>query len=100
VTVASRDAVTSAGVCRAGDALGVVEGDFAVIGSDLADVAFEVCRRMLATGGEMLTLVSGLDADGRLAEIVATRVRGDHPGLDAVVLPGGQPRYPLLIGVE
>jgi hypothetical protein len=48
----------------------------------------------------MLTLVSGLDADGRLAEIVATRVRGDHPGLDAVVLPGGQPRYPLLIGVE
>jgi uncharacterized protein len=100
VTIASRDAVTSAGVCRAGDALGVVEGDFAVIGSDLADVAVDVCRRMLATGGELLTLVSGLDADGQLAETVAALVRRDHPGLDAVVLPGGQPRYPLLIGVE
>jgi hypothetical protein len=55
---------------------------------------------MLATGGELLTLVSGLDADGRLAETVEARVRRDHPGLDAVVLPGGQPRYPLLIGVE
>ncbi len=35
VTVAARDAMTTAGPCRTGDALGVVQGDFAVVGSDL-----------------------------------------------------------------
>ncbi|HSK25414.1 MAG TPA: DAK2 domain-containing protein [Jiangellales bacterium] len=100
VTVASRAAVTSAGVCEPGDVLGVVEGDFAIIGSDLADVAVEVCRRILAAGGELLTVVSGLDAVPALAEEVTARVRREHQALDAVVLDGGQPRYPLLIGVE
>ena len=37
VTVAAREAVTMAGVCRPGDVLGIVDGDFAVIGDDLVD---------------------------------------------------------------
>ena len=35
VTVAAREAVTMAGVCQPGDVLGIVDGDFAVIGDDL-----------------------------------------------------------------
>ncbi len=100
VTVAAREAVTSAGVCRPGDVLGVVEGDFAIIGSDLADVAVEVVRRMLAVGGELVTLVTGRDADGALAESVGVVVHAEHPEVDTVVYAGGQARYPLLIGVE
>src|ERR687898_1538767 len=56
VTVAAREAATSAGVCRPGDILGVVEGDFALIGSDLLAVAVEVVERMLAAGGGPLPL--------------------------------------------
>ena len=37
VTVAAREAVTMAGVCQPGDVLGIVDGDFAVIGDDLVD---------------------------------------------------------------
>jgi DAK2 domain fusion protein YloV len=100
VTIAAREAVTSAGVCQPGDILGVVEGDFAIIGSDLAGVAIEVVRRMLAVGGELVTLVTGQDADGTLAETVGALVHAEHPGVDTVVYAGGQARYPLLIGVE
>ena len=89
-----------AGVCRAGDVLGIVDGDFAVIGDDLVEVAGIVLDRMLGSGGELVTLVTGADADQGLAEAVADRLRAGPAGGRRVVYDGGQPRYPLLIGVE
>lgn len=100
VTIAARQAVTMAGVCQPGDVLGVVDGDFAVIGSDLLDVATEVVARMLAAGGELVTVVTGDGAGPGLADGVARAVRRGHPEADTVVYRGGQPRYPLLLGVE
>jgi DAK2 domain fusion protein YloV len=100
VTIASRAAVTMAGVCQVGDVLGIVDGDFAAIGSDLEAVANTVVDRMLGSGGELVTVVAGLDADPALAAAVVAHVRATRPEVDTVVYAGGQPRYPLLIGVE
>jgi len=100
VTVAARAAVTMGGVCKPGDVLGIVDGDFAVIGDDLVEVAGTVVGRMLGSGGELVTLVRGADADADLADAVAGRVRSARPEVDTVVYEGGQSRYPLLIGVE
>jgi DAK2 domain fusion protein YloV len=102
VTVASREAVTMAGVCRAGDVLGIVDGDFAVIGDDLADVACTVVDRMLGSGGELVTLVTGAAGEDprALADAVVAHLHHTRPEVDSVVYDGGQPRYPLLIGVE
>jgi DAK2 domain fusion protein YloV len=100
VTVASREAVTMAGVCQPGDVLGIVDGDFAVIGDDLVTVACTVVDRMLGSGGELVTLVTGLDSDPALAGAVARHAREGRPAVDTVLYDGGQPRYPLLIGVE
>jgi DAK2 domain fusion protein YloV len=100
VTIAAREAVTSAGVCQPGDVLGVIEGDFAIIGSDASTVAIDVASRMLAAGGELVTLVTGDGAADGLADSVAAVVRGIRPDADTVIYVGGQPRYPLLIGVE
>ncbi|RIQ13257.1 DAK2 domain-containing protein, partial [Jiangella rhizosphaerae] len=100
VTIAAKEAVTMAGVCKPGDVLGVVDGDFAVIGADLLDVAIEVVARMLAAGGELVTVVTGDGAGPGLADGVARAVRRGHPEADTVVYRGGQPRYPLLLGVE
>ena len=86
VTVASREAVTMAGVCRAGDVLGIVDGDFAVIGDDLVEVAGIVLDRMLGSGGELVTLVTGADADQGLAEAVADRLRAVRPEVDRVAV--------------
>ncbi len=101
VTVAARQAMTMAGPCEPGDALGVVAGDFAVVGSALADVATEVLERLVAGGGELVTIVSGADdADGALAEHCTSWLAERHPYVDAVVYDGGQERYPLLLAVE
>jgi fatty acid kinase len=100
VTVAAREAVTMAGVCRPGDVLGIVDGDFAVIGDDLVTVARTVLDRMLGSGGELVTLVTGADLEPGLAEAVAEHAREGRPEVDTVQYDGGQPRYPLLIGVE
>ncbi len=100
VTVAVRDGITMAGACRTGDVLGVVDGDFAVIGQTLAEVARDVVGRLLSGGGELLTLVLGADAPAGLADAVAAPLRRQRPDVEVVVLDGGQPRYPLLVGVE
>ncbi|MFQ6170210.1 DAK2 domain-containing protein [Oryzobacter sp. R7] len=99
VSVASKEALTWAGVCRPGDVLGIVDGDVAFLASDLADAASDVLARLLSPGGELVTLVEGADADG-LAARVAEALERDRPDLEVVVVDGGQPVYPLLIGVE
>jgi DAK2 domain fusion protein YloV len=99
VTVAARRAITMAGPCEPGDALGVIAGDFAVVGSDLATVATDVLERLLAAGGELVTIVSGEDGV-ELARRLATHVEERHPHVDVAVHDGGQPRYPLLVSVE
>ena len=100
VTVASREAVTSAGLCQPGDVLGVVDGDFVLIGADVADVARHVVDLMLASGGELVTLLVGADGDQDLARDLSAYLLATRPALDVIVHEGGQPRYPLLIGVE
>jgi dihydroxyacetone kinase-like predicted kinase len=100
VTTAVRDAQTSAGACRAGDVLGLVLGDVAVIGGDVGEVAFEVLSRMLGAGGELVTVVTGDGAPDGLGERLAARVHAAFPLVEAEVHEGGQPHYPLLLGVE
>lgn len=100
VTVAVRDAMTMAGPCRAGDSLGVVEGDFAVVADDLSEAATQVVERLLAGGGELLTLVKGQDCDDELVRRVTSHVAVLRPDVDICVYDGAQARYPLLIGVE
>ncbi len=99
VTIAARKAITMAGPCEPGDALGVVAGDFAVVGEDLFTVAADVAERLLAGGGELVTLVAGAD-DGGLTERLARHIEGRHPAVDVVTYGGGQARYPILMAVE
>jgi dihydroxyacetone kinase-like predicted kinase len=99
VTIAAKQAMTMAGPCEPGDVLGVIEGDFAVVGDDLYDVATGVLGRLLAGGGELVTLVAG-GADNGLADRAAAWVDQEHPHVDVVVYDGGQERYPLLLSVE
>jgi uncharacterized protein len=100
VTVAARQAMTSAGPCEPGDVLGVVEGDFAVIGDSLSAVADDVVHRLLSGGGELLTLVTGDGAPSDLADRLERQISSERPEVDVVVYDGGQPRYPLLVAVE
>jgi dihydroxyacetone kinase-like predicted kinase len=100
VTVATKEALTWAGVCHPGDVLGIVDGDVAFLGTDLAESAREVLGRLLSAGGELVTLVVGADAGPDLAARTADALTQERPDVEVVVVDGGQPVYPLLIGVE
>ena len=99
VTVATRRAITTAGTCEAGDVLGVIEGDFAVVGEDLYAVAVDVLERLLGGGGELVTVVAGAGG-AELADRCASYLSDHHPMVEVSVYEGGQERYPLLVGVE
>ncbi|MCE7079923.1 DAK2 domain-containing protein [Streptomyces sp. ST2-7A] len=96
---AESESWTSAGVCRAGDVLGLIDGDVVVFGGDPARIAAEVLDRMLSGGGELVTLVTGADVPGGLADRLEEHLRSRHPGVDTVRYEGRQ-GSPLLIGVE
>jgi DAK2 domain fusion protein YloV len=100
VTVAEGSAMTMAGRCQPGDVLGLVEGDFVEIGTSVVEVAWRVVQRLLAAGGELLTLVSGADAEPGLTDELERRTRKGSDVVDVESLVGGQPRYPVLIGLE
>jgi DAK2 domain fusion protein YloV len=100
VTVAEERSWTMAGICQAGDVLGLIDGDVAVIGSDVTATAETVVDRMLAAGGEMVTLVLGDDAPASIAAHLEARVRESYLAVDTVVYRGGRQGPLLLIGVE
>ncbi|MFE1846942.1 dihydroxyacetone kinase, partial [Streptomyces sp. NPDC059515] len=99
-TVAERQSWTMAGICQAGDVLGLIDGDVAVIGQEVSATASAVLDRMLAAGGEMVTLVVGDDAPDTVAAHLETRVREGYLAVDTVVYSGGRQGALLLIGVE
>lgn len=89
-----------AGVCQVGDVLGLIDGDVALIGGNLVETGTIVLDRMLAAGGEMVTLVLGEDAPADLADRLQAHVRDGYLAVDTVVYEGRQGSRLLLIGVE
>jgi len=100
LTVATKAALTWAGPCAVGDVLGIVNGDVVEVGAELDVVAKQIIDRLVASGGELVTLVTGADAPADLAATLRRRVGREHPGIDVVVYDGGQPLWPLIVGVE
>ncbi|MFH8475379.1 DAK2 domain-containing protein [Streptomyces sp. NPDC018000] len=100
LAVAERQSWTMAGICQAGDILGLIDGDVAVIGEHVPETARNVLDRMLAAGGELVTLVLGEDVPDSLADALEEHVREGYLAVDTVVYRGGHQCAPLLIGVE
>ncbi len=97
VSVASRPAMTLAGPCRPGDVLGLVAGEITRVGDDVSAMALLVLSDLLDGSSELVTVVVGEHAPAGVAEAIRAALPGD---VEVQVLEGGQPAYPLLIGVE
>ncbi|MFE9451153.1 DAK2 domain-containing protein [Streptomyces sp. NPDC006739] len=100
VVVAEHQSWTMAGICQAGDILGLIDGDVVVIGADVTATAESVLDRMLQAGGELVTLVLGDEAPETAAERLEARVRESYLAVDTVVYRGGRQGALMLIGVE
>lgn len=100
VTIAGREALTVAGRCQPGDVLAIVDGEVNLIGQDLPQTACLLLDRMLTGGGELVTLIAGRDAPEGLGAALRAHVEGSWPFVEVQCYEGGQPHYPLLVGVE
>ncbi len=101
LTTASRQAMTSAGMCKPGDELGVISGEILEIGTDTGDIAERVLARMLGRGGaELVTVVLGASASEGLLERIETWTSRHHPGVEVVGYEGGQANWHAILGVE
>jgi dihydroxyacetone kinase-like predicted kinase len=97
VAVAGRDAMTPAGLCRAGDVMGLIGGAPVLVSSvaTTADMCLALVDRLLDQGGTAVTVIVGADGDGS----VAKRILADHPGVDVRVYQGGQRTTVYQVGV-
>jgi dihydroxyacetone kinase-like predicted kinase len=100
VTIAERESLTSVGICQAGDVLGLIDGEVVEIGRGLVAVVFAITDRLLGVGAELMTVLVGSGATSGLGELVVRHVHERAPLTDVTVYSGGQPNYPLIIGVE
>ena len=71
-----------------------------VLGKDIVTVIRELLRGMLAVGGELVTLVSGLEAGREITDGIPEWVQHEFPLVEISSYDGGQPLWPLIIGVE
>jgi len=97
---AAREALTVAGRCRPGDVLALVEGEVLLIGTELAGTCRNLLDQLLGGGGELVTLIVGEQAPDGLGEAVAAHVARCWPFVEVHTFVGGQPHYPLLVGIE
>lgn len=98
VTIASKEAITSAGRCHVGDVLGLMDGDITEIGDSIEDVTLRIIERMSNSTSELVTLVLGVEAPSGLVGTVEQHLQ---PALvDLEVVEGGQLHWPVIVGVE
>lgn len=100
VTIAQREALTSVGICQQGDVLGLIDGEVVEIGRGVLAVAFALVDRLLGVGADLMTVLVGGDGPAGVGQLLAGHVRERAPLTDVSVYLGGQPDYPLIIGVE
>ncbi|HEX4726289.1 MAG TPA: DAK2 domain-containing protein [Jatrophihabitans sp.] len=101
VTIAAEQSITYAGRCEAGDVLGLIDGEVVEIGAEVADMGISLVSRLVAAGGELVTVLAGADPDALAAAGTVTGyLRQYHPLVEVSELAGGQSHCPLLIGVE
>ena len=101
LTQAVRDSTSEAGEITTGDWIGLVRGDGIVaVGPTVAGAATELLDAIVGDGAELVTVITGVDADDATTATVEGWLRDNRGDVATEVQYGGQPLYPYLFGVE
>ena len=101
ITQAVRDTSSDVGAVTVGDWIGLVRGDGIVaVSGSLTGAATALLGQLISDGGELLTIITGIDANTTQTEHITTWVSQQHPDITVEVHHGDQPLYPYLFGVE
>ncbi|WP_040517418.1 DAK2 domain-containing protein [Gordonia neofelifaecis] len=92
--------MTLAGTCEIGDTLGLIGSDVLVIAHEQRQAATALLDLMLATGGEMVTVLAGRDLDVPARESIAEHLRSHYPGIELALYDTAQSSHLLQVGIE
>ena len=108
VRIATESALTWAGRCQPGDGLGIAGDEVLIVAADAAAAAIGLLDLLLASGGDLVTVLMGAgleedeaDADATaVGDILEDHVHDNHPGTELMIYRTGHRGDALLIGVE
>jgi hypothetical protein len=100
VRLATEEALTWAGTCRPGDGLGIAGDEVLIVAEDITAAGAGLIDLLLVAGGELVTVLSGVDVDPAVGEALKDHVHHEHLGTELVTYHTGHRGDALLIGVE
>ncbi|OZD09191.1 glycerol kinase [Rhodococcus sp. 06-235-1A] len=98
--IAQERSLTWVGMCEPGDSIGLAGQEVVIVAARPLDAGCRLVDQLLATGGELVTVLVGAQASEDFGAQLAEYVTGAHPGVDVVVYSGGQPGDLVQFGVE
>lgn len=100
VTTAVRDAAVDGVGVRAGQTIGLLDGDLVAADDDQQVVIDDLLGRMALGQCEIVTIYYGAGVDGGVAAALAEQIAARFPALEVEVQAGGQPLYEYIIAAE
>jgi DAK2 domain fusion protein YloV len=100
VRAATEEALTWAGTCKPGEGLGISGDEVLIVGQDVAAAGAGLIDLLLTSGGELVTVLTGVNADPSVGEALRDHVHQQHLGAELVTYHTGHRGDALLIGVE
>lgn len=101
VRIATESALTWAGHCKPGDGLGIAGDEVLIVAPDAAAAAIGLLDLLLASGGDLVTVLIGAGIeDTAVGDVLQDHVHDHHPGTELMTYRTGHRGDVLLIGVE
>lgn len=100
VTYAVRDTTIDELHIKAGEFIGIQNSKIVAAAPDLLTACQELLGKMLTSGDEIITLLTGEDATEEITEGLTTWLEDNYPNAEVEVHYGGQPIYAYLFSVE
>ncbi|MBT2292066.1 DAK2 domain-containing protein [Paenibacillus albidus] len=100
VTHAVRDTVIDEMQIKSGQYIGISNSKIVAAADDLLGASQSLLSRMLENGDEIITLLTGEEADPEVTEALNTWLNESYPDAEVEIHQGGQPIYYYLFSVE
>ncbi|KHL95500.1 hypothetical protein QW71_12385 [Paenibacillus sp. IHB B 3415] len=100
VTNAVRDTVIEELEIKAGQYIGISNSKIVAAADELLAVSKQLLASMLVNGDEIVTVLTGADAEADVTDSLSTWLEETYPQVEVEVHDGGQPLYYYLFSVE
>ncbi|MBE5827128.1 MAG: DAK2 domain-containing protein [Butyrivibrio sp.] len=100
VTYAVRDTMIDDVAIKQGDYMGIGDSGILGVGSDIADVTFDMIGKMMDEDLELISIYYGDEVDESSAQALRQKVSEEYPSCDVDLQYGGQPIYYYIVSAE